>query len=257
MKWFLLALLALTASPLHRLASAGEITIYAATSLEAPLREYSARVEKETGHHLKFVFGRSDELVRSIKAGARGDVLFSASDELLDQAENAGKLIAGTRYALLSNFLVIAVPHGDIGNPPSATLDLAKADVKKIGLVKPDSAPVGLYAKAYLEKAHLWEQVKAKVVSFEKATALLEAVEKREVDAAILFKSDVLQSPKAQIGLQINRDQGPQISYALAALAGSSQPDLATLAVTYLSKPEAMEIFEKYGFTQQRVGSAP
>ncbi len=53
----------------------------------------------------------------------------------MDALEKAKLLVEGTRRAVLSNALVIVVPQGDIGAPAATAFDLAKADVKKLGLV--------------------------------------------------------------------------------------------------------------------------
>lgn len=231
---------------------AGEITLHAASSLTAALKEIAPAFETSSGHKLKLIFGNSDELARALKEGGPGDVFFSASDETMDALEKAKLLVEGTRKAVLSNGLVVIVPHGDIGAPAASAFDLATADVNKVGLVKPESVPVGVYAREYLEKAKLWERVKDKVVPFDSTAALLAAIDATEVDAAIIFKTDALISKKARIAAEIPADQAPRITYALALAAASRQPEPASELVLYLAGAEAAPVFEKYGFIRLR-----
>ena len=233
-------------------ARAGEITLHAAASLTAALHEIAPAFETSSGHKLKLVFGNSDELARALKEGGPGDVFFSASDETMDALEKAKLLVEGTRQALLSNGLVVIVPHGDIGTPAASAFDLATAEVKKVGLVKPESVPGGVYAREYLKKAKLWERVKDKVVSFESTAALLAAIDATEIEAAIIFKTDALISKKARIAAEIPADQAPRITYALALTAASRQPEPASELVLYLAGAKAAPVFEKYGFIRLR-----
>lgn len=232
-------------------ARAAEITVHAASSLEAPLKEIGAAFRNEEVDTLKFHFGNADELARAIKEGVAGDVFFSSSDAAMDALENAKLLVEGTRRPVLSNSLVIIVPHGDVGEPPVHTFDLGKPEVKKLGLVKPGSAPAGVYAREYLEQAKLWDRVKDKVVPYENAEALIAGVDASEVDAAILFKTDALLTKNASVAVEMPDDKGPRITYAVAVLAGTRQPDPASRAVIHFTSPEAAAIFKKYGFTRE------
>lgn len=52
-------------------------------------------------------------------------MFFSSSDEAMDALERAKLLVEGTRRPVLTNALVIVVPHGAVGEPPEDTFDLA------------------------------------------------------------------------------------------------------------------------------------
>ena len=79
--------------------------------------------------------------------------------------------------------------------------------------------------------------------------ALLGKVETGELDAGIVYHSDVVASGGAVIGVPIPDDQNVVASYPIATLAEATDPDLARAFVDYVLSDAGQEILERYGFS--------
>ena len=166
----------------------------------------------------------------------------------MDALEKKDLLLPGTRRSLLSNLLVIVVPT-DASTAPKSAADLVKPEFKKIALAEPQTVPAGIYARDYLQKLGLWDAVKEKVVPTENVRAALAAVESGNVEVGIVYKTDSLISKKVKVAVEVPAAEGPKISYPIAVLKSSKQPDRAKKFAEYLVDPTPRSVFEKFGFT--------
>ncbi len=253
---FLACLALISAAPLPAadapLTASAPIHVFAAESLAAALGEVGAAYEKSSGQKLQLTFGTADKLAAHLAAGGPADVIISADEATLDVLDKKEALLAGTRQSILSNGLVLAVPSDDVATEPATPADLAKSALKKLALVSPDSAPLGRYARAYLEKAGLWDAVKGKVLPVTDMHAAVAAVESHAAEAAIIFKTDALASKRVRISAEIPAADAPPISYALAVVKATKQPEHANRLKLHLASPEAAAVFEKFGFTRTK-----
>jgi molybdate transport system substrate-binding protein len=239
------AIVILLMSQLH--AKAGEIEVFAAASLTDALKEIASTYEKAGGDHVVFNFAASNTLDMQIKAGAPADIFFSADEAKMDDLEKAGLIVKETRKDILSNSLVIVVASDSPAVFTSAS-QLADAKFKKIALGQPDSVPAGIYAKEYLQKIGIWDQIAPRVIPVESVRAALAAVETGNTDAGIVYKTDALHSKKVKIAWEIPPAEGPSIAYPAALVQGSKQAVEAKKFLDYLREPASLKMFEKYGF---------
>ena len=133
---------------------------------------------------------------------------------------------------------------------------MAKAENKKICLAVPKTGQDGIYAREYLPKGGLWEGVREKVVPTESVRAALAAVESGNVEAGIIYKTDSLISKKVKIAVEISAAEGPKISYPIAVVKSSTEPQRARKFAEYLAGPAARQVFEKFRFIIARKGIA-
>lgn len=242
-----MAVLLLSVALLGR-ASAADLVVQAAASLSDALGDAGAIYGAKSGDDFRFNFAASSTLARQIEEGAPADLFVSADEAKMNDLEAKGLLVPGTRRALLSNTLVLIVP-ADAQRVPKAVADLAQGDYKKIALAEPNSVPAGIYAREYLEHARVWESLKAKMVPLENVRAALAAVESGDAEAGFVYKTDAMTSKKVKVALEITGADAPKISYPLAVLKSSKEPERARRFAEYLAGPEAAEIFRKFGFT--------
>jgi molybdate transport system substrate-binding protein len=224
-----------------------ELTVHAAASLTDAMKEIGAAYEKESGDKLQFNFEASSTLARQIEEGAPADLFLSADEAKMDALEKKGLLLPGTRRSLLSNVLVIIVSTDARAMPKSAA-DLTKPEFRKIALAEPQTVPAGIYAREYLQKAGLWDLIKEKVVPTENVRGSLAAVESGNVDVGIVYKTDAMISKKVKVALEISPAEGPKISYPVAVIKSSKEPERAKKFAEYLDGPAARTAFEKFGF---------
>jgi len=226
---------------------AAEITVSAAASLTDALKQVAANYEKQSGDKITFNFGASSLLAQQIAAGAPADIFFSADEAQMNRLEKNGLIDPATRKSILGNSLVVIVPSDSALQIKSAS-DLTNADVKQIALADPKAVPAGVYAKAWLTKLQLWPAVEPKVVPTENVRAALAAVASDNVDAGVVYKTDAAISKNVKIAYEVPRADGPDISYPVALVKGSPQPDAAKRFLDYLSSKEAGQVFTQYGF---------
>ena len=224
-----------------------EITVFAAASLKDVLTEIRAGYERESGDKVIFSFGASNVLARQIEEGAPADLIFSADEAKMDGLDKKALLLPGTRRSVLSNTLVIVLA-ADATAAPKSVGDLAKPEFAKLALAETQSVPAGIYAREYLEKVNVWASVKDKVVPTENVRAALAAVESGNVEAGIVYNTDALISKKVKIALEVPVAEGPRISYPIAVIKESKQPESAKAFAAHLAKPAARGVFEKFGF---------
>ena len=230
---------------------AAELTVQAAASLTDVMKEIGKAYEKESGDHLVLVFGASSMLARQIAAGAPADLFLSADEAKMDALEKKGLLLEGTRRSLLSNALVIVVATEAKTNLSSVS-DLTRPEYKAIGMAEPKTVPAGLYASEYLQKRGLWNALQHKIVPTDSVRSALAAVASGNVEAAFVYKTDVVNSKKVRIAIEIPAAEGPKISYPLAVMKSSRQSDRAKKLAEYLVGPAARQLFGEFGFIVPR-----
>ena len=230
---------------------AAELLVHAASSLSEALGEIATLHEATTGVKVRLDLGASSTLARQLLEGAPGDVFFPADETRMDQLAHAKLVDPATRRSLLSNTLVVVVA-ADSALPVRCAADLATRVVKSVALADPGSVPAGIYAKEHLRRIGAWSDVLPKVVPTENVRGALAAVESGNVDAAIVYSTDARIAARIRVTCTVPAEQVPDISYPVAVLGGSEQPQAARAFVTFLSSPEATAVFERLGFVVRR-----
>ncbi|MEA2343074.1 MAG: molybdate transport system substrate-binding protein [Thermoanaerobaculia bacterium] len=226
---------------------AANLRVSAASSLTDALHDIARVYQNETHDTLLFDFGASSTLARQIAEGAPSDVFISADELKMDQLQQRGFIIKGSRRSILSNTLVIIVPS-DSSLKINGAADLADDAISNIAVAEPQSVPAGIYAKEYLRKLHVWDRIKDKIIPTENVRAALAAVESGNVQTGIVYKTDALISRSVRIAFEVPRAEGPKISYPVAIVGDSKQKAAAQRFIDFLQSPPAQEIFRKYGF---------
>ncbi|TMD02602.1 MAG: molybdate ABC transporter substrate-binding protein [Chloroflexi bacterium] len=227
-----------------------EVNVYAAASLRDVLRQLAPVCEEAVGAHLVFNFGASNDLARQIEAGNKADVYFSADEAWMDHVARAGLVDSESRHSLLSNRLVVVGLKDTRLNVRSAR-DLVGPDVRRIALADPGAVPAGKYAKAWLEKAGLWDGIRDRVLPGIDVRAALAAVEAGGAEIGVVYRTDAAMSKRVRIVYEVPEAEGPRISYPVAAMRDRPRLDVARRVVACLSGPAPAATFEHYGFIVQ------
>jgi molybdate transport system substrate-binding protein len=217
------------------------VTVLAAASLTDALDE--AAVAFETAHpdiEISVSYGGSSALAEQIVSGAPADVFFSADEATMQTVVDAG--LAIDAEVLLANTLQLVVPAG---NP--ADVD-GLADLADPGLVVAlcdPSVPCGSAAARLLELAG----VSPSVDTYEDdVRAALTKVALGEVDAALVYRTDVAAAGDAVEGIEIPLADLVVNRYPVALLSAASNPDAAQEFIAFLHSAEGREVFERAGF---------
>jgi molybdate transport system substrate-binding protein len=230
--------------------TAAEVQVAAAASLADALNDIKAAYEKTGGDTVVLNLGASSTLERQIEAGAPADLFLSADEEKMDQLAKRGLVVAATRKSVLSNTLVVVVPL-DSPLRIATPADIVSPKIHVLALAEPKTVPAGIYAKEYLTRLKLWDQVASRVVPTENVRTALAAVESGNADEGIVYKTDAGISKKVKIAYEVPVADGPKISYPFAAVAESKHPEAARRFLAYLESPPALEVFKRYGFLIQ------
>lgn len=225
--------------------NSAEVRVFAAASLSDALTEIAKGYERTSGDKIIFNFGASSLLARQIEAGAPADIFASADEAKMNVLHIQKLIVPKTRVSLLSNSLVIVVPvRGDtsIRGPR----DLLRCE--RIALAEPETVPAGIYAKAFLQRARLWNDLKGKIVPTDNVRSALAAVASANADAAIVYRTDARITNKVRVEYEIPREDAPAISYPFALVTAAEQPAAARRFLAHLASRAALAIFAKHGF---------
>lgn len=239
-------LLAILALPFLQL-SAAELHVSAAASLTDALKEISNTFEKETGTTVKLNFGASNLLARQIEEGAPTDVFLSADEAKMDQLATKNLIDPATLRNLLGNSLVVVIPTDSTLSINSAR-DLLQPGIRKLALADPQGVPAGIYAREYLTRVKLFDQLSERVLPTENVRAALAAVESGNADAAIVYKTDASISKRVRVAFPVPAADTPAINYPVAITRESKARAEAEQFVRQLRSPAATQVFERFGF---------
>ena len=183
----------------------------------------------------------SSSLRGQILEGAPADVFASADTSNMDQVIEAGE--ATTFATLAANFPQIAVP---VDNPAGVTglSDFAR-DELLIGLCA-EGVPCGDFGRQALDNANA---VAAVDTNEPDVRALLVKIEAGELDAGIVYATDVLAAGDRVEGVDIPANVNVVATYAIATLTNAPNPGGADAFVTFAISDEARAILARYGFS--------
>lgn len=249
-----LSLAAAFAAPLP--AQAAELLVSAAASLREALQEAGQAFQAQNpGAKVAFNFGASGVLASQIEQGAPVDVFASANQDHMDRLARQGLLLAQTRRHFAANALVIIQP--DDGPALGQPQDLLAPRVRRLALGDPALVPAGQYAKQALLGLGLWETLRPKLVLAGDVRQVREYVLRGEVEAGLVFASDMAmkpgaEPPRARVALTLAPGLHDPILYPAAVLKGSRQPQEAEAFLGFLVSPPGQAILARWGFQAPR-----
>jgi molybdate transport system substrate-binding protein len=241
---------ALLFAPQSSVAQDKTLTVFAAASMKNALDDINTAFTKATGIKIVPSYAASSALARQIESGAPADVFVSADLKWMDYLAEKKAIQPGTRSNLLGNKLVLIVPKDSkIGNVAIGQgFDLGKlAGDGRIATGDVKAVPVGLYAKAALEKLGSWAAAEPKFAMADNVRAALLFVSRGEAALGIVYETDAKIEPGVKIIGTFPADSHEPIIYPVAA-TGTAKADFAGY-LEFLRGKTARDIFEKYGFT--------
>lgn len=220
----------------------GTVTVLAAASLTDAFTELGRLFERaHPGVTVQLSFAASSELASQVTAGAPADVFASASTDTMDQVVAAGTT-AGPPVVFARNTLQIAVPPGNPGDV-TGLADLAREDLA-VALCAPE-VPCGAAAARALTAA----RVTAAVDTFEQdVRAALTKVVLGEVDAALVYRTDVESAGGDVVGIDFPEATQAVNDYPIAVLADAPNPVAARAFLDAVLSPSGASVLQGDGF---------
>ncbi|RZS64701.1 molybdate transport system substrate-binding protein [Agromyces ramosus] len=217
------------------------VTVFAAASLTEAFDTLAAQFEAEHPNvDVVLSYGGSAALAQQVVEGAPVDVFASAAEPPMQAVADAGLAVDPVVFA--TNTLELAVPAG---NPAGITGldDLANPDLR-IALCDP-SVPCGAASAELLAR----QGVGAAPDTLESdVKAVLTKVSLGEVDAALVYRTDVPAAGGEVEGIEVPGAASVVNRYPIAALSEADDAAAADDFVAFVTGPTGREVLADAGF---------
>ena len=203
--------------------------------------------EQYPGVTVEGTYDSSGKLQTQIEEGLEADVFMSAATKQMKALDDEGMIASDTIVNLLENKIVLIVPTGS-----DSKIDSFEkiGDAASIALGDPESVPAGQYAKEALTNLNVWDSIQDKVSFGTNVTEVLNQVAAASADAGIVYATDAA-SMADQVTVVAEAPEGSlekKVIYPVAVVKATAHEDAAKAFVDFLQTPEAIAVFESYGF---------
>ncbi len=224
-------------------AVSGTVTVFAAASLKEAFTTLGTQFESaHPGTKVVFNFGPSSGLATSIVGGAPADVFASASQKNMDQVTAAS--LATNPTPFVSNVMEIAVPAANPAHIDSVD-DLAKAGVK-VALCQAQ-VPCGTVAAKVFSNAKLTVKPVSQEVDVK---SVLTKVSLGEVDAGVVYVTDVRTAGDKVKGIEIPSDVNASTTYPIVTLTKAPNAAAAAAFTAYVLSADGQAVLTADGFAK-------
>jgi len=224
-------------------ALSGTVNVFAAASLKEAFTKIGTQFEAaHPGTKVVFNFGPSSGLATQINQGAPADVYASASTKTMSQVVDGGQASSPSDFA--SNVMEIAVP---VKNPAGITAlsDLDRSGVK-VALCQA-AVPCGATAAKVFTNAKLTVTPVTQEVDVK---AVLTKVTLGEVDAGVVYVTDVRAAGAKVKGIEIPADVNASTKYPIATLTKAPNKATAQAFTDYVLSAEGASVLTAAGFAK-------
>ena len=231
-----------SASSTGRGGPTGTVTVFAAASLTGVFTDLGHRLEQENpGLTVRFNFAGSSALATQLTQGAPADVFASADQAQMDVVTKAG-LQQAAPVVFTKNVLEIAVPKGNPGHV-TGLADFAKPELT-LAVCAPQ-VPCGAAAQKVFAAAH----VAARPDTEEQdVKAALTKVQLGEVDAALVYATDVKAAGDKVEGIEFPEARDAVNSYPICVLKAAPNPKAGEAFVDLVRSPTGRQALADAGF---------
>ncbi|NLB19174.1 MAG: molybdate ABC transporter substrate-binding protein [Syntrophomonadaceae bacterium] len=223
-----------------------QLTIAAAASLQNVANEIKTLYAAEHPNvNITYNFASSGTLQNQIEEGAPVDLFISAGVKQMDALAEKDLIVAESRQDLLANELIlIAVKDSKLRDFASLT----DSSVNRISIGTPETVPAGKYAQETLTSLELYDQLLPKIVFAKDVRQVLTYVQTGNVDAGLVYRSDVYQEDDIVVVTAASENSHKPIVYPMAVIKASQNQAEAQAFAEFLTGSEASAMFAEYGF---------
>ena len=242
------------------------VNVFAAASLGNVMAEFEKSFEEANpGVDIVVNADSSGTLQTQIREGAPCDVFFSAAQKQMDELEEEGMVLKGTRTNVVNNQLAVICPINQatkveglstIGNASSIALADGSVPVGKytrvalinLGLLQPADDP------AAITTAEVSEQLGGVEISEQgNVSKVLTAVEEGACEVGTTYVSDTVgHENSVRIIETVSNEVSGDIIYPVAGIVNKDASDAETSAaadfIAFITNDDAKALYQKYGF---------
>ncbi len=226
-----------------------QLRVYSAGAVAPPLQKAIDVFENKFGISCKLTAGKPSNLLAAIAVSKEGDVISCGAEYILDEAEDRGLVVKGTRRSLGFRRSVIIVPPG---NPAKITIlnDLCREGVR-IGIAV-DGCLKGVWDDI-ASKAGLTDQIRRNITNHADACgSLMGLIHQEKVDA--IFGWNAFQSvwPDTCEVIELPSDLQVFRSTVVAMVSYTKDAELSQKFIDFLTSNEVKKIYSEYGWIHKR-----
>ncbi len=226
-----------------------DLTVAVAANVQYTFEELKTAFEKKTGISVKAVIGSSGKFTAQIENGAPFDVFLSADMDYPITLYKEGLTVNAPKIYAYGALVIWTMTDVDLSGGIEV---LADANVKKIAIASPKTAPYGRQAVNALKHYDLYAQVGKKLVYGESIAQANQFITTKAADVGITAKSVVLAPQLKDKGqwIDVPKESYEPIAQGVVILkhAERGKMDEANKLVDFISSGKAGEIFKKYGY---------
>lgn len=224
------------------------LELFIGSASKPATEEAAAAFTEKTGCKMLLHFGGSGDMLSKMKLAKRGDIYFPGSSDFMALAKREKLVVPETEKIVVYLLPAINVP-ADNPKQIAKLADLAKPGVR-VGIARPDTVCVGLYAVEVLTRAGLADQVKPNIVTNTEScakTAQIAAL--GTVDAILGWRVFHYWKPDKIKTIMLEPDQIPRIGY-IPIVIGSlcEQPEVAQQFIDFLLSDDGKAIYRKWHY---------
>ena len=245
------SLLLLLCVATHLSAQKKQLRVAAASDLQTVMPEIAAAFQADSGHHAELIFGSSGNLFAQIQNGAPFDLFFSADSEFPAKLVQSGRAEPRSAVTYAIGTLVLWLPPGANCDPQAEQWRcLLKPEISKVAIANPAHAPYGRAAVQALQFAHLYEQVRPKLVYGENISQTAQFAQSGNADVAFIALAQALSETLKRDGhwVALPRDSYPFIEQAGVVVRRSRNKPEALRFLEFMRSPEGQSILREFGF---------
>jgi molybdate transport system substrate-binding protein len=220
------------------------LTVAAAANLTDVAKVLGMQFETETGIHTVFSFGSTAQLTQQIENGAPFDAFLAADAEHVQELDQKGLLVSGSRAAYADGVLALWVPSPAI--PVNRIEDLALPQVRVIAVAKPELAPYGAAAMETLRQSGMLDKVNTKIVYSDNINMAKQYGDSGNADAVFTAYSLVLKERGKVIRIDENLHR--PITQELGVIGASTHKAEAAKFTDFILHGKGRAILSDFGY---------
>jgi molybdate transport system substrate-binding protein len=224
------------------------IEVFVGSATKPAIEEAAQVFENKTGVRVLLHFGGSGKMLSEIKLARRGDLYLPGSSDFMDIAKRENLVLPETEKRVAYLVPAINVPAGNPKNIRTLE-DLARPGLR-VGIARPDSVCVGLYAVEVLARTGLSARVRPNIVTHaESCEKTAQLVALGTVDAVMGWEVFHFWQPDKIETIFLKPDQIARIGYIPVAVSSfSTQRALAEQFIVFLIGAEGQSVFKKWHY---------
>jgi len=231
-------------------AGVAKLKVMCGRSMHRAVGALARGFEQASGHAVALDFGTMGALQKKLDAGERADVLI-LSVPLIEQLEQAGALVPGSRTDVARTFVGVAVRAG-APRPDIATAEAFAKTVMEARAVAFSDPAVGGSAGVYLvglfERLGLTGAIRDKGLPQQSGVEVARRVAEGKADIGLTLTGEIASVEGVIVAGPLPPPHGHETTYCAAVSAASETKDAAASFIAALTAPATRATWQAAGF---------